>query len=229
VNETPPAPYWTEGRKDLRSWFTRNAPSLGELYEGALRILFSEIPFPGHVRFVAHAVREIRNRLPDVIAGPTQRPHVQYKNRMDQLCKEWEKWNLPTDGSLPISVSEGESLPGARDIPIPVSVYLEVARLVRDHKGARETRRDAARRLFEAIDPNNQMAEALLRPRIDHWIEVTEWFVARAHDNGATNDQIDSEELKNRFEVFEKALSAMVREFFKTVEELDEILEEANA
>ena len=192
-------------------------------------MLFSTDSFPGRVRFVAHAVREIRNRLPDVIAGPKQSQSVQYKNRLDQVRKKWEKANLSTDGSLPISLSEENEVPETADVPIPIPVYQEIAKLVRDHKALRETRRDAAKRLFEAIDPNNRKAETTLWPRTNHWIEVTEWFVARAHDNGSTDDEIDSQGLKNRFEVFEKALSAMVREFFKTVEELDEILEEANA
>jgi hypothetical protein len=226
----PPVPtYWTDDRKELRAWFARNAPSLGELYQGALRILFSETPFPGRVRFVSHAVREIRNRLPDVIAGPKQSQLLQYKNRMNELCKKWEKANLPTDGSLPISLSKENEVPKTTDVTIPIHVYMEIARLVRDHIRSRETPRDAAKRLYEAIDPNNQMAEAILRPRINHWIEVTEWFVNRVHDNGSTDDQIDLEEFNNRFEVFERALLAMVRGFFETVEELDEILEEANA
>ncbi len=228
MNEPGLPNYWTDDRKELRSWFGRNAPSLGALYEGSLYILFSD-GFPGRVRFVAHAVREIRNRLPDVIAGPRQSRSLQYKNRMDQLCKKWEEANLPMDGSLLVSLSEENELPKTTDVPVPVPVYQEVARLVRDHKASRETRRDAAKRLYEAIDPNNQMAEELLRPRINHWIKVTEWFVARAHDNGLTDDEIDLQELKNRFEIFERAMSAMVCEFFKTVEELDEILEEANA
>lgn len=202
---------------------------MGELYEGALRILFSEVPFPGRVRFVAHAVREIRNRLPDVIAGPKRTLAVQYKNRMDQLCKAWDKANLPIDGSLPLGLSERNDLPEATNVPVPVPVYFEIARLVKDHRASRETPREAAKRLFEAIDPNNQMAEPTLRPRIDHWLKVTEWFVARVHDSGSTDDQIKLPDLKGRFEIFEKALSAMVREFFKTVEELDEILEKANA
>jgi len=45
--------YWTEARLELRAWFQRNAFSLGELYEGALRMLFDS-QFPGRTRFVAH-------------------------------------------------------------------------------------------------------------------------------------------------------------------------------
>lgn len=220
--------YWTSMRKDLMSWFKRNAPSLGELYEGALRMIYADA-FPGRVRFVAHAVREIRNRLPDVIAGPKAGEPLQYKNRVDEIADLWEKHGLPLDGSLPTKVTSGEFLPSIHDVPIPPRVYNKVATLVRDHLRTRETPREAAKRLFQAIDPRNRESEATLRPRIKHWIDCTEWFVQRVHDRGLLDDQMGADELKKRFEVFEHALAGMLWEFFKTVVELDEILEEANS
>lgn len=221
--------YWTQRRKDLRSWFARNAPSLGELYEGALEMVFRG-HFPGRVRFVAHAVREIRNRLPDVIVGGSKTDSLlQYKNRLDEIRKIWEKHGLPLDGSTPTRVSEGDALPSNDDIPVPYPVFQKVANLVRDHERARETRSEAATRLFLAIDSNNWVLEATLRPRIENWLKTTEWFVERAHDRRQKDAEMGGDELKSRFEAFEWALSAMVREFFKTVEELDEILEQANS
>jgi hypothetical protein len=99
--------------------------------------------------------------------------------------------------------------------------------LVRDHARSRETRNESAKRLFEAIDPKNRESEARLRPRINHWIKTTEWFVKRAHDRGEIDEKMGDKELKERFEIFERALFAMVGGFFKAMEELDAILEEA--
>jgi ribosomal protein L25 (general stress protein Ctc) len=218
--------YWNETRRELRAWFERNAPSLGELYEGALRMVFDE-KFPGRVRFVSHAVREIRNRLPDVIAGYKSEP-LEYKNRLDEISKLWEKSGLPLDGAIPIKVT-GKELPLTTKVPIPIEVYRKVSKLIRDHIQTREKPKEAAQRLFQAIDPKNKDAEGILRPCIDHWIKITEWFVERAHERGATDDKMGADELKERFEIFEAALSAMLREFFKTEDELDAILEEANS
>ncbi len=223
-----PPNYWMQLRKDLCSWFERNAPSLGELYEGALEMVFRE-NFPGRVRFVAHAVREIRNRLPDVIAGPKAGGRLDYTSRLDDIVKAWKKYGLPLDGSLPTRVNEAEPSPSSRDVAIPRAIYKKVARLVMGHEETREKPRDAARRLFQAIDPNNAASEATLRPRVEHWIQSTEWFVKRAHDRGSTDAEMGGEELKKCFEAVEYALSAMVMEFFRTVEELDAILEEANS
>src|SRR5438094_3789110 len=41
---------WTPTRLGLRAWLQRNAPSLAELYEGAVRLMY-ESPLPGRVRF----------------------------------------------------------------------------------------------------------------------------------------------------------------------------------
>ena len=92
----PPENYWTEQRRDLLSWLQRNAPSLGELYEGSL-IMIHNHDFPGKTRLIAHAVREIKNRLPDAIAGPKTATRLQYKNRLDDIVGDWQKSGLSLD------------------------------------------------------------------------------------------------------------------------------------
>lgn len=220
--------YWTQQRRELRAWFERNAPSLGELYEGALEMVFRE-DFPGRVRFVSHAVREIRNRLPDVIAGPKTRGRLDYVSLLDKIAEVWERHGLPLDGSLPAKVTSSDTLPSSNDVPIPLEVYNMIVGLVSNHVQTRESFRETVKRLFQAIDPNNSASEATLRPRIEFWIESTKWFVKRVHDRGEIDTHMDADKLQERFEIFERALSSMVREFFKTVEELDAILEEANS
>ena len=58
---------WTRNRRELLEWLGRNAPLLAELYEGAVSLLYGS-RIPGFSRFVSHAVRELRNRLPKVIS-----------------------------------------------------------------------------------------------------------------------------------------------------------------
>ena len=84
--ESPPSleTYEDSASQGLRDWFRVNAAHLGALYEGALKILYT-VGFPRKVRFVAHAVREIRNRLPDVVCGPKTGGTVQYVNRLDAI------------------------------------------------------------------------------------------------------------------------------------------------
>jgi hypothetical protein len=64
---------------------------------------------------------------------------------------------------------------------------------------------------------------------VHQWLDVTEWFVKRVHDSGTQDISIDEGEFVHRFELFETTLGALVRAFFKTVEGLDEVLEDANS
>jgi hypothetical protein len=219
--------YWTTPRLEIRAWFQRRAPSLGELYEGAVIMVFDD-KFPGRTRLVAHAIREIRNRLPDVIAGPRASGQVQYVNRLDKIAHEWRRARLDTEGSLPAGVTDGQQMPSI-DVPVPRGLFLSVASLLSDHLEAREKSIEAARRLFEAISPANQELRDRLRIPIQQWHEVTQWFVKRVHDSGIQDDDVDIQEFQGRFELFETALCALLRGFYSTVEGLDEILEDANS
>ena len=59
---------WTPIRQSLLNWLKREAPSLADAYEGAVRLL--HMPgFPGKVHFVSHVVRDIYNTLPRVLDG----------------------------------------------------------------------------------------------------------------------------------------------------------------
>jgi hypothetical protein len=220
---------WTPSRVELHVWLQHNAPSLAELYEGAVRLTY-ESPLPGQVRFISHAVREIRNRLPDVISGTKGGGQLQYKNRLDDLVKAWQNAGFSLDGSIPTSIASTEpaTLPSP-DVTFPRPLFLQIATLIKDHETTRTKPEDAAIRLFEACAPENQQLRDTLRPVVLQWLEVTDWFMRRAHDSGKVDADCDGNEFRRQFELFELALGALVRGFFATVEGLDEILEDANS
>lgn len=227
VFDHPSQTYWTAPRLELRAWFQRNAPSLGELYVGALWMLFDS-KFPGRTRFVAHAVREIRNRLPDVIAGSKSGVYFDWKTRLDGLAKEWQKTGFTLDGSNPMNVTHDQGVP-VPTVSVEPRLFRKIAVLLKDHVDAREKPEEAAIRLFEGVAPVNQNLRDTLRPVVIQWLDVTEWFMKKAHDSGAPDNEVDEQELISRFQIFEIFLGALLRDFFMTVEGLDEILEDANS
>ncbi|MDA2933696.1 hypothetical protein MYX82_05080 [Acidobacteria bacterium AH-259-D05] len=219
---------WTAQRRKLQAWFGRNAPSLGELYEGAVSIV-CEPEFPGRVRFVSHAVREIRNRLPDVVSGLRAPKRLDYKNRLDDIVKHWQKEGLPLDGSVPpVSVTAMDT-PLSDCVPVRNRLFRRVSSLVKDHTDTREKPEQAAFRMFDALAPENEDLLNSLRPIILQWLEITNWFVRHAHDSGTQDKDFLWDDFVRRFELFETILVSLIREFFKTLEELDAILEEANS
>ena len=66
-----PDAWWTPERAALHRWLEDIASHLAPVYLGGLRMAMDE-SFPGRVHFVAHAIREIRNRIRDVFAGETE-------------------------------------------------------------------------------------------------------------------------------------------------------------
>ena len=44
-----------------------------------------ESSLPGRTRFISHAVREIRNRLPDAFGGGTRSQRLDYTKRLDAI------------------------------------------------------------------------------------------------------------------------------------------------
>jgi hypothetical protein len=213
--------FWTEARRELRAWFSRNANSLGQLYEGALTILYGGQSTPGWPKFLTHAMREIGNRLPDVFraeAEPEKRERFEQTKRLDGVARAWHDAKLPS--------MAGSEAPEYTDIPIPRQLYVEIERLVTDHVAVSERRADAARRLFLALGAEAESPS--IQPAIKHWLDLLRWAVARAHDP-APDETFDFDDFRLRFEQFEKILMALVRDFFKTSnEDLDEILDKAN-
>jgi len=218
--------HWTRNRQELLDWLRKTSPSLAELYEGAVILLFSE-RVPGFSRFVSHAVREIRNRLPGVISGTASSGRLDYKSRIDDLGLHWKRAGVSADAKP----SEDEN---RVDLAVLVSVPRKIARkiesLIADHDAARQRPQEAAMKLFEGIAPSNQQFRDRLRPVIVQWIQVCDWFMERTHESGFTDADVDLPEFKKNFELFESTLLAIVRgvsTFFDNTNELDAIIKES--
>lgn len=226
--DTPhrPMPEMNRQRQKLVSWFKTKAPALGELYEGSLRLVYDQT-FPGRYRLVAHAVREIRNRLPDVISGPRKGAKLETKNRLNELVMAWKRAGLSFDGVIPLSVTRGPEISNTV-IKLPQRLFREIVALLNDHNKVSERKEDIASRLFEGIAPENKQLRNYLVPIANNWINVTEWFVDRTHETSNERTDINERQFIEKFELFETILIAMVGIFDRVIKDLDKILEDAN-
>jgi hypothetical protein len=179
-------------------------------------------PVAGFTRFVAHGVRDIRNRLPDVVSG-RQGGNFQWKNRLDLLEKAWLDGGLPLEGPVPAAPTR----PAGEGVHVPVKVFREVQVTLREHGEARERPEQAAVRLWEGLGSSADDRSAII-PVINEWLEVTGWFQKHAHDRGQVDANYVRREYDENFGRFERILSALVSGFYPVVEGLDEILDEAN-
>jgi len=222
--------YWSQLRKELSSWLNRNASSLGELYDGAV-VLMEENRLPGRVRFVCHAVREIRNRLPDVMSGSKSTERLDYVNRLDALAKTWTKEGFGFSGITvgPSFSNDSGNTEPVNDVRVPRPLFARVAKLLGDHVTARERPSAKAARLFQGCVRETSGTFNPLQPIIRQWLQVTDWFMQRTHDSGSVDADCSVAEFREKFNLFEATLASLVRQFYNTTKELDEILEDANS
>lgn len=219
---------WTEQRREIFNWLQRNAPSLSELYEGSLKILFENDNFPARFRFVAHAVREIINRLPDVLAG-TRMERLDYVSRLDSLESLWEKFGFKLNNE-PLINSFKSRQERIDRVEIPIRLFIEIKNLIRDHEKTRERPKDKTKKLFEAAAPNHDQLPASLIPVVKQWVDLSKWFAGLTHESCLEgSNRIDLTEFLNKFELFERTLWALLSNFYKSIEGLDEILEDTNS
>jgi hypothetical protein len=207
---------------ELLAWLRRTAPSLAELYEGAVLMLQSRPP--GHVRLIAHAVREIRNRLPEKVSGVKSGGAMSYVNAVDQIARTWREAGL-----VPSEFADSGKLRIRTTVAVPPAAANTVVQLIRSHEQARSTPQQTARRLFTGVAPENEAVIDALEPVVRLWLETADWFMKHAHDNGRCDEECPRDDLERQFSRFEGTLMGVVRHFYVTVDELDKILEDANS
>jgi len=211
------------------AWLAKHAPPLGELYDGALKLLAEE-DFPGRMRFVAHAVREIVNRLPEAF-GVAEWTRVEYENECDLILEQWRKSGLEIERGEILKVSE------APDPTIPKQLFYRIARLLKNHDGAKEVRRRRYESMFENLYPEGDDGGGRLEAIERELRSIGRRAVGKAHlprtvstaPDPAGEAELSEREVERLFERLDIALGAFIGEHFATTDELDKILEETNS
>jgi hypothetical protein len=218
---------WTPEREAIKSWLTRHAPSLADLYEGAVKLVF-EYSIPGYSHLVGHAVREIGNRLPAVTAGDSF-GRLEYPEEVEAILLQWKVAGLGIDGTIPVvSTADGADKELQNEVKLPVTLVKAIGLLLAKHEATSKKPHERAEALFFAVSPENRKFVDTVRPAIVQWVSVIKWFMKCTHV-GIQQRAIDAEELRTKFELFETSLTAITRNFFETTDELDAILEDANS
>lgn len=205
-------------RRQLLKWFYENARPLAESYEGAVRLL-EDSTFPGRIHFIAHAVRDIADRLVFVLDPQLPGTRVQYENEMDQIEKVWPTLAKVEDGA--------ESVPSDDRIVIDYKLALIIDRLVDAHRERRQ-RPSNYELLFRFLMRNEPSKAEVNQRLVMDFKNVRKWFMDYTHLRKDAAPQVSETELTSRFNSFEGMLHSFVGDFFTGMAELDEILQHAN-
>ncbi len=210
--------HWTPLRRELLKWFRVNAAPLVEAYEGAIRLV-DDGDFPGRIHFIAHAVRDISDRLVYVLDPQLNGNRVQYANCMDRIEKDWPQ--LTSVGDASPAVAEIETL------RIDHKVASMIDSLVKAHRESRQ-RPSNHELLFRFLMRKEPLQLKVHQRLIADFKKTRNWFMGRAHLRYDEVLQVDESELQTQFKNFEGMLHSVVSNFFIGKNELDEILRQAN-
>lgn len=182
-------------------------------------MLLNDQSFPARHTFIATAVRDIINILPQAIGVGRIGQGLQYRNYVTELEKLWPSESLLDAESEP-------DLDGSTAIPI--RAYVKTDDLIQAHRSHPPQRERAThllrslvhrRQLVDTDVPVEKLASAM---RLTH-----KWF--QQWDHGSHEVRAPSEhDLQSEFAKFDQTLFVIVGQFFAVSAELDAILQATN-
>lgn len=209
---------WTPKRCELLSWFQANCVPLAEAYEGALWLLDNQ-RFPGRVHFIAHAVRDIADRLIFVLDPQVEGTRVQYEGEMDAIERQWPKLDPIEERSDKSAVHDG--------ISINRHLAARIDALVQAHR-ERRRRPSQYELLFRYLTRQGLYQGEANQRLVSDFKKTRDWFMKLTHLRRDKPPQVGEDELQTQFSKFESMLHSFVGHFFTGIAELDEILQQAN-
>ena len=187
---------------------------LADAYAGACLLL--EAKTPGYVTFVAHAGRDLMNRLPTEVAG-IKSGRVQYKDLVDELQKEWrEEWE---GQGLDDGAEEGRM--------IPYSVCAKVKTLISEHRSGTERSGQNGALFYTTFlgydDPKTVPANFARE-----WKAAHKEFHRNAHLRGGSFSEDEADGIERFFQYLDRLLNGAASSEFERLGGVRAILDEAN-
>ena len=215
--------WWTPERIDLLGWLEENAPALVPIYEGALSLAMRD-SFPGRVHFLAHAIREIRGRLPVILGTEIKRRDADYRYLVDQIRDKWIDEKLPRDGRL---LSSGGSAPSDSGPELPdvsIDFLRSVGRLIEEHTAAEKNRTARDRAGFSAFGDMGISPSHVIK----NWHSLYPDAHKFAHVADKPRRSEDDAAWVENFFKFEKALMSFSKPSYENMDDIDRLLERVN-
>ena len=181
--------------------------------------------FPGRVHFIAHAVREIRNRLPDAIDGSLVLPKPKYPKYVGKLRRRWVDEGFPVDGAGP-SMGEPTEAAAATGGRMVSSEFLAAVGSLIAHDTELEAGREALKTpRFEALaGPGPHPRHVSKR-----WRDASRSAEQFAHARDKMLPPDADRQWTANFLVFEQFLMVISKRAQENIADLDELLREANS
>ena len=219
---------WDAQRARIYSWLgDQGGVGFAEAFKGAAMVMHSKPS--AYVRFVCHAIRDITNGLPAMIAKQ-QRKQVQYQQLVSGIFAQWETEKLPRSPITTANAVLEERVSGRfTDVTISAELVEKIGTLLNEHEQGRARGKENPLTFLEASIPESAGRPDLLAIPRAQWKALHDDAQDDAHENGHGCNAEDEADCANLFSRFETLLSSLAGSYYRSLENLDAILEEANA
>ena len=212
----------TPDRESLISWLEQNAANLAPVYLGALRMA-TDATFPGRGHFIAHAIREMGNRLPGAIVGKIEGSRAEYRKLADTVHRQWTEAGFPSDGSLPPETRTAIAIPDSDTRAIPRLLLMAISELLIKHRSVSSSNASKARRMFDSLNRGDPIPDRTIK----NWFNAIDQY-RYAHVQNVELTTANEQEIADSFFAFEQTLLVIARKSYENMDELDALLESAN-
>lgn len=236
ITDSPPAAAavgggacrWDAQRERIYSWLRdQGGAGFAEAYKGAVILMHSQSP--AYVRFVCHALRDITNGLPAAIAKQ-KRKQVQYPELVGEILAQWTTEKLPRGPIAVASMALEEQVSGRfAEVTISAELVERIAALLNEHEQGRARGKGNPLTFLEASIPESAGRPDLLAIPRAQWKALHGEAQHDAHENGHGCDADKEAACANLFNRFETMLSSLAGSYYHSLENIDAILDEANA
>lgn len=220
---------WDAPRERIHSWLRdQGGPGYAESFKGAAMLM--HLKPPAYVRFVCHALRDITNGLPALIAKE-KRAQAQYHQLLDRIVVRWNEEQLPRGPIALTNVAPEEQRTGGKFDPVTISAEITemIADLLNQHEQGRARAKENPLAFLKTSIPESAGRPDLLAIPGNQWKELHDEALRRAHENGKGCDARDEADCANLLDRFETLLSSLAGSYYRSLENIDAILDEANA
>lgn len=208
----------TKNQQIVFNWLNNKLqlPVFAELYKGALYLLDKKPA--GYITFVAHAGRDLMNRLAATVNGITSQ-NDQQKNRLDELQKDWlDEWG--TQGINRSNDPESGHL-------IPYEICEKIKNLIDAHAAGRLRSSDADSLFFSTFLGYNDGVK-IGTDFFQEWKDAKKWFLKHTHLRKDNFETDAPSEVQRHFGTLDSLLYDAATSEFGRMRIINDILEETN-
>ena len=191
-------------------------PVFAEAYKGAAILITQRQA--GYVSFVAHAGRDLMNRLAPTVAD-IKSAQVQYQQHIDKLKDHWrEEWRCSNEFSP--EVAEKGHL-------IPVGICQKISNLIDEHQSGRMRSAEADGLFFSTfLDYSDK--DKIPSNFLSEWKDAKQWFHCHTHLREKPFREETENNMVKHFNCLDGYLYIAASSQYDRLKDLNEILDATN-